>query len=241
MAKKITVDALVEGGKASAGPPLGSSLGPMKVNVAQVVSKINEVTKDFKGMKVPVKVIVDPETKEFEITIGTPPATQLIMKEINLEKGSGEPHVLKVGVISFEQVIKVAKMKQSSLIVNNLKSAVKTIVGSCQSSGIMIDGKNATEVLAEIDAGKYDSLINSGVTEPSAEKRKQLEDLGRDLASKVKLRQKEKEVAKAAAEAEAAAKAAAAPAAGTTPAAGAATKPGVSATAPKAAAAPTKK
>ena len=99
MAKKITVDALIEGGKASAGPPLGSSLGPLKVNVGAVVTKINEITKDFKGMKVPVKIVVDPETKEFEITIGTPPATQLLMKEISLEKGSGEPNLLKVGVI----------------------------------------------------------------------------------------------------------------------------------------------
>ena len=147
MGKKQTVDALVEGGKASAGPPIGSSLGPLKVNIGQVVTQINDMTKDFKGMKVPVKIIVDTETKEFEIKIGTPPATQLIMKEIGLEKGSGEPNINKAGVISFEQVIKVAKMKSSSLIVNNIISAVKTIVGSCQSAGILIDGKDAIEIL----------------------------------------------------------------------------------------------
>ena len=177
MGKKQTVDALVEGGKASAGPPIGSSLGPLKVNIGQVVTQINDMTKDFKGMKVPVKIIVDTETKEFEIKIGTPPATQLIMKEIGLEKGSGEPNINKAGVISFEQVIKVAKMKSSSLIVNNIKSAVKTIVGSCQSAGILIDGKDAIEILKEIDEGKYDSLINSGKTEPDAEKKKKLDEL----------------------------------------------------------------
>jgi len=215
MAKKITVDALIEGGKASAGPPLGSSLGPLKVNVGAVVTKINEITKDFKGMKVPVKIVVDPETKEFEITIGTPPATQLLMKEISLEKGSGEPNLLKVGVISFEQVIKVAKMKQSSLIVNGLKSAIKTIVGSCQSSGILVDGEDARVILKEIDEGKFDSLINSEVTEPSEDKKKKLSVISNDLIVKVKEREKQKAAAKVEAEAKAAAKAAA----GTTPAA----------------------
>jgi len=152
-------------------------------------------------MKVPVKVIVDTETKEFEIKIGTPPATQLIMKEIGLEKGSGEPDINKAGVISFEQVIKVAKMKSSSLIVNNIKSAVKTIVGSCQSAGILIDGKDAIEILKEIDEGKYDSLINSGKTEPDAEKKKKLDELAKELDVKRKQLEKQKAEAKAAAEA----------------------------------------
>ena len=217
MGKKQTVEALVEGGKASAGPPIGSSLGPMKVNIGQVVSQINDKTKDFKGMKVPVKIIVDTESKEFEITIGTPPASQLVLKEINLEKGSGEPHVNKAGVISFEQVIKIAKMKSSSLIVNNLKSAIKTIVGSCQSAGILIDGKDAKEILKEINEGKYDSLIKSEKTEPDAEKKNRLGELSKEIEIKKKQIEKQKAEAKAAAEAVAAAKAAttgAAPAAG---------------------------
>ncbi|MBI2148166.1 50S ribosomal protein L11 [Candidatus Woesearchaeota archaeon] len=224
MGKKQIVDALVEGGKASAGPPLGSSLGPMKVNIGQVVSQINDKTKDFKGMKVPVKVIVDTETKEFTITIGTPPASQLIMKEINIEKGSGEPHVNKAGVISFEQVIKVARMKSSSLLVNNLKSAVKTIVGSCQSAGILIDGKDAKDILKEIDEGLYNDLIKSEKTEPDAEKKKQLETLAKELDIKKKQVEKQKAEAKAVKEAETAAKATSAvpdatkPATGATPA-----------------------
>ena len=209
MGKKQTVEALVEGGKASAGPPIGSSLGPMKVNIGQVVAQINDKTKDFKGMKVPVKIIVDTEDKSFEITIGTPPASQLIMKEMGLEKGSGEPHINKAGVISFEQVIKVAKMKSSSLLVNSLKSAVKTIVGSCQSAGILIDGKDAIEILKEINEGKYDNLIASGKTEPDPEKKKMLEELGKELESKKKQVEKQKAEAKAAKDAEAAAKAAA--------------------------------
>ncbi len=209
MGKKQTVEVLVDGGKATAGPQLGGTLGPLKVNIGQVITEINTKTKDFSGMKVPVKVIVDIESKEFEITIGTPPASQLVMKEINLEKGSGEPNVNKAGVISFEQVIKVARMKSSSLIVNDVKSAVKTIIGSCQSAGILIDGKEAKEILKEINEGKYDALIKSGKTEPDEEKKKMLLELTKELESKKKLVEKQKAEAKAAAEALAAAKAAA--------------------------------
>jgi len=71
MVEKKTVEVLVSGGQATAGPPLGPALGPLGVNVLAIVNKINELTKDFSGMKVPVKVTVDPETKEFEITVGT--------------------------------------------------------------------------------------------------------------------------------------------------------------------------
>ena len=63
---KETIETLIEGGKASAAPPLGPALGPLKVNIGQVVADINKKTADFKGMKVPVKVIVDTKTKEFE-------------------------------------------------------------------------------------------------------------------------------------------------------------------------------
>ena len=86
------VEALVPGGKASAGPPLGPALGPLGVNVAQVVAKINEQTKDLNGMQVPVKVIVKSRT-EFEIEVGTPPTSALIIKEMGVEKEIGRAHV----------------------------------------------------------------------------------------------------------------------------------------------------
>ena len=73
------VEALVEGGKASAGPPLGPALGPMGVNIGEVINQINEKTKDFKGMKVPVIVIID--GKNFKIKVGTPPISAMIKKE----------------------------------------------------------------------------------------------------------------------------------------------------------------
>ena len=73
MGDKKSVSALVSGGEASAGPPLGPALGPIGVNVLQVVNMINEKTKDFPGMKVPVKVEVDSETKKFTVVVGIPP------------------------------------------------------------------------------------------------------------------------------------------------------------------------
>ena len=83
------INAIVDGGKATAGPPLGPALGPLGVNAGQVIAKINEATKDFAGMKVPVKVIVDTETKEFRVEVGTPPTAELIKKEAKIEKGAG--------------------------------------------------------------------------------------------------------------------------------------------------------
>ena len=85
-----TIEALVDGGKASAGPPLGPALGPLGVNIGAIVGEINNKTKNFDGMKVPVKIIVDEKTKEFTITIGTPPTSALILKELGIEKGGQE-------------------------------------------------------------------------------------------------------------------------------------------------------
>ena len=106
-----TIEALVEGGKATAGPPLGPALGPLGVNIMEIINTINDKTKEFDGMKVPVKVIVDPKTKKFEIEVGTPPAASLILKELGLEKGSGAPSSHKVGDLKIDQAIKVKKIK----------------------------------------------------------------------------------------------------------------------------------
>ncbi|MEM3965045.1 MAG: 50S ribosomal protein L11, partial [Thermoplasmata archaeon] len=111
-----TIEILVEGGKATPGPPLGPALGPLGVNIGQVVKEINEKTKNYEGMQVPVKVSVDPKTKTFTVTVGTPPVSALIKKELGIEKGSGSPKANKVGDLSLEKVIKIAKMKvQDSL------------------------------------------------------------------------------------------------------------------------------
>ena len=160
---KETIETLVEGGKASAAPPLGPALGPLKVNIGQVVSDINKKTADFKGMKVPIKVIVDTETRDYKIKIGTPPASQLIKSELNLKKGSGTPDKVFVGDLSLEQIKKVAKMKFSSLVAQNLSSAVREIAGTCFSLGVKVDGKTPKEFISDVRSGVYENKLEEEV------------------------------------------------------------------------------
>ena len=156
-----TIEALVEGGKASAGPPLGPALGPLGVNIMQIINTINEKTKQFDGMKVPVKVIVDPKTKKFEIEVGTPPASSLILKEIGAEKGSGAAGSHKVGNLTVDQAIKVAKMKFDNLLGKELKQKTKEVIGTCVSMGITVEGKKPQEIQKAIDDGVFDSKFQS--------------------------------------------------------------------------------
>ncbi len=152
-----TVEALVDGGKATAGPPLGPALGPIGVNIMQVINKINEKTKEFTGMKVPVKVIIDTKTKEFEIEVGTPPAASLILNELGVEKGSGSPSTHKIGNLSIDQAIKVAKMKYDNLLGTDIKHKTKEIIGTCVTLGVKVEGKNPKEIQKAIDDGDFDS------------------------------------------------------------------------------------
>jgi len=155
---KTTVETLVDGGKASAGPPLGPALGPLGVNIGKIIEEINKKTKDFEGMKVPVKIIVD-EKKKFEITVGTPPTSSLILKELNLEKGSRKPGSEVVGDISIEKVLKIARMKREGMLSENIEGNVKEVLGTCLSIGVSVDGKNPKQVIKEIEEGKYKENI----------------------------------------------------------------------------------
>jgi large subunit ribosomal protein L11 len=159
MTEKKVVELLVSGGHATAGPPLGPALGPLGVNVLAIVNKINELTKDYAGMKVPVKVAVDPETKEFEVSVGTPTTSALIVSELKIDKGSSTPSTQKVGNLSMEQLIRIAKLKCSELLSKNLKAAAKEILGTCVSMGVTIEGRDPREVQEEIDEGKYDEIF----------------------------------------------------------------------------------
>lgn len=156
---KETVEILIEGGKATPGPPLGPAIGPLGINMMQVVEQINEKTSDFDGMKVPVKVIVDVGTKSFEIEVGTPPTTALIKDELNIEKGSQDPGLDKVADLSIEQALKVARMKFSALLSNDYKMATKEVVGTCVSMGLTVEGKDPKTVQNEIDEGLYDDKL----------------------------------------------------------------------------------
>ncbi len=154
-----TVEALVEGGKATPGPPLGPVLGPLGVNIPKIIQTINEKTKNFAGMKVPVKITVDPKTKSFEISVGTPPASALILKELGVEKGAGKKSEKIAGNLSMQQIKKIVEMKKDSLLGANIKKMAKEIVGTCVSVGVTIENKEPKDVLKEIDEGKYDDVL----------------------------------------------------------------------------------
>ena len=188
---KEKVEVLVEGGKATAAPLLGPALGPMGVNIGQVVSDINKKTSSFQGMQVPVKIFIDKETKQYEIIIGTPPASGLIKKEANLEKGSGKAKHEMVADILIEQVIKIAKMKETATLGKSLKEKVKEIIGTCQSMGILVEGKPAKETLKDIDAGLFDEEIRLEKIELTAEELAKLEEEKKRLAEELAKRKAE--------------------------------------------------
>jgi large subunit ribosomal protein L11 len=128
------------------------------VNVAQVVAKINEQTKDLNGMQVPVKIKVKSRT-EFEIEVGTPPTSALILKEIGVEKGTGDKTV--VGNLTMEQVLKIANVKRRGLLSKTLKNAAREVIGTAGSLGATIDGMPSKEAQAAVVSGKYDEIFEA--------------------------------------------------------------------------------
>ncbi|UZE92284.1 MAG: 50S ribosomal protein L11 [Methanosarcinales archaeon] len=165
MAEVIQV--LVPGGQANPGPPLGPALGPLGVNIKQIVDEINEKTKAFNGMQVPVKVIVDAQ-KNVSIEVGTPPTSALIMQELAISKGSGTPGVDFVGDLSMDATVKIAKMKMDSMLAPTLKNAVKEVIGTCVSIGVTVEGKKVKEILKDIAEGKYDNVLSPAPPAPTS-------------------------------------------------------------------------
>jgi large subunit ribosomal protein L11 len=172
----MQVKLLVDGGNMKPGPTLSQNLGPIGIPINSVIQKINEATKSFEGIQVPVELNIEPSTKEFDVKVFSPPASGLIKKELGIEKGSGAQKKIKVANASIEQIISLAQAKMQNLLCKDIKSAVKTIVGTCTSLGILIENKPATEIEKEIDDGKYDKEINQGKTQTSPEKKKQLDE-----------------------------------------------------------------
>ncbi len=236
---KMQVKLIVDGGSMKPGPAVSQQLGPLGLNLGKIISDVNEATKGFAGMKVPVELDVDPKAKTYKIKVFSPPVAELIKKEIAAEKGSGEAGKFKVGNIAFERIISIAKTKMPSLLAKDLKAAVKLVVGTCVSSGVLIDSKNAKEIEKDIEAGVYDNEIKNEITEASAEKKKKLEEHFAVVKARQEKEKKALEEAKAAEEAaKAAAAAAAAPAAGAPAAPGAPGAPAAAAATPAAAAKP---
>ena len=220
----MQIKLLVDGGSMKPGPALSQKLGPLGIPVNNVIQKVNEATKSFSGIQVPVELNVNPSTKEFEVIVFSPPTSGLIKKELGINKGSGAQKKVYVGNASIEQIISLAKSKSQNLLCKDIKSAVKTIVGTCVSLGILVENKPAVEVEREIEAGKYDKEIKAEKIVTSPEKKKEIEE----YFSKVKKEQdkliKQEQAAKETEEAAKKEAAAATPAAATPTAAAPAAK-----------------
>ena len=217
----MQIKLLVEGGNMQPGPVLSQKLGPLGLNMGQVIQQVNDATKNFQGLKVPVELDVNASTKHVEVVVFSPPVSELLKKELGIEKGSGNQKKTRVANASIEQVIHVAKTKLPNLLAKNFRAAVKTVVGSCVSLGVLIENKPAKEIEKDIDEGKYDNEILNEITKTPEEKKKKLDEFfSKVKAEQEKILKQEEEAAKAA-EAE---KAAATPTV-TTPVAGAAATP----------------
>ena len=154
MANTISVEALVDGGKASAGPPIGPALGPTGVNIGAVIKEINEKTSGFKGIKVPVTIIVNTEDRTYEIKVRTPMTSALLFKEAGIENGSGEPNKTKAADMTLDQIVSIAKMKRDDITAIDFKDTVRTVLGTAQSCGITVDGEDPKEVSDKIKSGE---------------------------------------------------------------------------------------
>ena len=152
--KKITIEALVDAGKASGGPPIGPAVGPTKIPLKNVITEINKKTAEFKGIKVPVSIIINPEDKTFEIKVKTPMTSALIIREAGIEKGSGTPNTEKAGDLTLKQVCKVARMKRGDINAISFEDAVRTVLGTTMSCGITVDGEDANSISEKIKSGE---------------------------------------------------------------------------------------
>ncbi len=141
MAKKIigNIKFRVPGGKATAGPPVGSTLGQWGLNMMDFINPFNEATKEFQGRDVIVHLQVF-EDRTFTWKCLGEPVDELIKQKIGIKSGSGKPHAEKVGKISRKQLEEIAEVKMKQLNANDLDAAVKVIAGTARSMGVTVEG-----------------------------------------------------------------------------------------------------
>lgn len=144
---------------ASGGPPIGPAVGPTGINIKDVVDTVNEKTQIFKGLTVPVRIVCDPETKQFEIFIETPSTASLLLKEIGVEKGSESCSDNKIGDISLDQLINVVEAKKEIFLDKTFKAAIKSVLGTALSIGVTVEGEDPRNIQKRIDNGDYDDRI----------------------------------------------------------------------------------
>lgn len=141
MAKKVigNLKLRIPGGRATAGPPVGSTLGQWGLNMMDFINPFNDATKEFNGKNVIVHIKVY-EDRTFTWTCLGQPVDDMIAEKIGIKKGSGKPHTDKVGKISRAQLEEIAQAKMGLLNANDLEAAVKTIAGSARSMGVEVVG-----------------------------------------------------------------------------------------------------
>jgi len=139
MAKKVVkvVKLQIPAGKAVAGPPVGPALGQAQVNIPQFITRFNEQTKDRIGFTVPVIISVY-DDRSFSFEVKTPPASDLLRKAANIEKGSGTPNKTKVASITKDKLREIAIMKMPDLNAVDIEGAMKIIEGTARNMGITI-------------------------------------------------------------------------------------------------------
>lgn len=150
---EVVIAGLIEGGKASGGPPFGPALGPLGVNVNAIIGEINNKTKQFEGIKIPVKVIVNGDTKEFRVEVGSPPTSALILKELGLSTGAKTKDEV-IGNLSLEQIKKIAKSKEATIYGKNMGDKVKQVLGTCKSMGVKCENEDPRAIIKKITAGE---------------------------------------------------------------------------------------
>lgn len=134
---KANLKMRIPGGRASAGPPVGSILGQHGLNLMDFVSAFNDRSKDFMGKDVIVHVQVY-EDRTFTFDVLGQPVDDMIREAAGIQKGSGKPHTDKVGKISKEKIREIAEKKMDLLNANDIDAAMKTVAGSARSMGVEV-------------------------------------------------------------------------------------------------------
>ena len=135
---KTVIKLQIPAGQANPAPPIGPALGQHGLNIAEFCSKFNEATKEQVGDIIPVEITVF-EDRTYTFKLKTPPASDLLRKAAGIEKGSGEPHKIKVGKVTREQIRQIAQRKMPDLNANSIEAAMKIIEGTARSMGIKIE------------------------------------------------------------------------------------------------------
>ena len=197
----MIIKLLVDGGSMKPGPAVAQQLGPMGINMGKVISDVNEATKSFSGMQVPVNLDIDPQTKEFKVEVLSPPVSALLKKEAGIEKGSGAREKMQSGNLAIEQLVSVTQQKYPNMLAKDFKKAFLSVLGSAMALGVLIESKDPQEIIQKVKEGEFDDIINNQKTDVSPEKLKELKDYFSGVKSKQDAQKKAEDEAKAAEEA----------------------------------------